>query len=367
MVTNRNNQALHSDLAIPPGEYLEEVITELGMTKDELSKRLNRPAPKLSAIFKGEKAITPDTALQLEKVLGVPAHIWSGLEAEYRLVLAKTRALQEQKQLKDETPFITLFCYPELVRHGIVAKKTRPIDKVLELQDFFGVTSLKTVCELNRYKPAFRSGKHRRSPEAVAAWLRIGELHAQKARCNPFNRDSLIGTLKSIRSMTQQSPENFEKDLFKLLANCGVALVIFPHFPKTYAHGATFWLGRDKAVVMMTIRYKWADIFWFNLFHEIGHILKHKRRLVILEGESDDPEYLKMEDEANRFAAEVLIPSSMYTKFIQKGRFYKDDIGAFAAHLEVSPGIVVGRLQNDGYIDRSWHNGLRTKFAWKTN
>ena len=367
MVTDLNNKALHSDLAIAPGEYLEEVIAELGMTKDELSKRLNRPAPKLSAIFKGEKAITPDTALQLEKVVGVPAHIWNGLEAEYRLVQAKNRALQEQKQLKDEIRFITLFCYAELVKTGIVAKKTRPIDKVLELQNFFGVTSLKTVCELNRYQPAFKSGKHPHSPEAVAAWLRVGELQAQKTHCNPFNRESLVGTLKTIRSMTQHSPEKFENDLFKLLANCGVALVIFTHLPKTYAHGATFWLGRDKAVVMMTIRYKWADIFWFTLFHEIGHILNHKRRLVILEGDIDDPEYLKMEDEANRFAAEVLIPSSKYTNFIGKNRFFKDDIGAFAAHLEVSPGIVVGRLQNDGYIRRSWHNGLRTKFEWKTD
>jgi Zn-dependent peptidase ImmA (M78 family) len=74
-----------------------------------------------------------------------------------------------------------------------------------------------------------------------------------------------------------------------------------------------------------------------------------------------------MEDEANRFAAEVLVPSSMYNKFLQKDRFYKDDIRAFAAHLGGLPGIVVSRLQNDGYIARSWHNGLRDRFAWKKN
>ena len=87
MMTDRS---VHSDLAVPPGEYLEEVLEELGMTKDELAKRMDRPAPKLSAIFKGEKAITPDTALRLERGLGVPAHIWIGLESEYRLALART-------------------------------------------------------------------------------------------------------------------------------------------------------------------------------------------------------------------------------------------------------------------------------------
>lgn len=79
---------IYSDLPIPPGEYLEEVIAELGMSKDELAKRMNRPAAKLSAIFGGEKAITPETALQLERVVGVPAYIWTGLEAEYQLTLS---------------------------------------------------------------------------------------------------------------------------------------------------------------------------------------------------------------------------------------------------------------------------------------
>ena len=68
----------------PLGITSKEVIGEFGMTKDELA---TRTASKLSLIFKGEKAITADTALQLEKVVGVPAHIWLGLESEYRLSL----------------------------------------------------------------------------------------------------------------------------------------------------------------------------------------------------------------------------------------------------------------------------------------
>ncbi len=50
-------EEVQSDLAIPPGEYLEEVIAELGMTKTELAKRMNRSAPNLSAMFTGAKAI----------------------------------------------------------------------------------------------------------------------------------------------------------------------------------------------------------------------------------------------------------------------------------------------------------------------
>jgi HTH-type transcriptional regulator / antitoxin HigA len=84
-------QGLHSDLAIPPSEYLEEGLVDLGITKDELVLRKNRPAHNIRAIFRRQKAITPDTALQLERVFGVPAHIWTGLVSEYRLTLARSR------------------------------------------------------------------------------------------------------------------------------------------------------------------------------------------------------------------------------------------------------------------------------------
>lgn len=84
-------KSAHSDLAIPPGEYLEEVIAELNMSKDELARDMGRTASTLGDVFAGTEAITDGTALHLEKVTGVPAHIWLGLEAEYRHGLARKR------------------------------------------------------------------------------------------------------------------------------------------------------------------------------------------------------------------------------------------------------------------------------------
>jgi len=361
------NQEIYSDIAIPPGEYLEEVIEDLGMTKDELSKRMNRPAPKLSAIFKGDKAITPDTALKLEKVVGVPAHIWTGLEGEYRLALARSHHEKEQKHLKKESLLVKRFPYADLVKLGVVAKKTRPRDKAIELQRFFGVASLNTVLSLRRYEAAFRAGRPERSPEAVAAWLRIGELQAQRMRCASFQKRRLKDSLESVRTMTLQSPEDFQKNLHQLLADSGVALVICPHLPGTYAHGATFWLNRNKAVVMMTLRYKWADVFWFSLFHELGHILLHNRQAVILEGKDADSTRKKLEKEADQFAADTLILPGAYKTFLKASRFYSEDIERFARKVGISPGIVVGRLQKEGLIRPSWHNSLRKRFEWKSS
>lgn len=362
------DQNIHSDIAIPPGEYLEEVLVALGMTKNELAKRLDRPAPKLSAIFKGRKAITPETALRLEKVVGVPAHIWTGLESEYRLALARMEEEKEQEQLKVESKFVTLYRYAELVKMGVIKKFTRPVDKVSALQHFFGVNSLTSIPDLKRYQPAFRKGRKAtkgNNPEAIASWLRMGEKAAAQIHCAPFNAGALKKAVGRILTMTRQSPEDFQDALQDILADCGVALIICPHMPSTGIHGATFWMGFDKAVIMMTIRYKWADIFWFSLFHELGHVLLHGRKAVVLEGENGDAQSKKKEVQADRYAANILIPPKAYKEFLNAGNYYPNDIQHFADHLGIAPGIVVGRLQNDCRIEPSWHNDLREHFEWR--
>jgi len=361
-------QDIHSDLAIPPGEYLEEVLVELGMTKDELAKRMDRPAPKLSAIFKGRKAITPETALRLEKVVGVPAPIWTGLESEYRLALARIQEKKEQAQLKAESKFVTLYRYAELVKMGVVEKFTRPVDKVLALQHFFGVTSLIAIPNLKRYQLAFRTGRKitkGSSSEGVASWLRMGERAAAQIHCAPFNSEALEKAVDKIRAMTRQSPDHFQDALKKNLADCGVALVICQHMRSTGIHGATFWMGSDKAVVMMTIRYRWADIFWFSLYHELGHVLLHGRNTVVLEGRNGDAQSEKREVQADKYAADILIPLKKYKEFINRGSYFPEDIQGFAERIGIAPGIVVGRLQNDGLLEPSWHNDLRERFEWR--
>lgn len=352
-----------SNLPVPPGEYLEEVLEGLGMSKSELATRMGRPLGKLSAIFKGTKAVTPDTALQLERVTGVPAHIWTGLETDYRLAQARQREELREEQCKAETPFVTLFCYNELKKLHLVPAYTRAVDKVKALQEFFGVMSLNDVLGLPRYQVAFRhkaKEESERSQGAIAAWLRVGETRAREMECAPFNADRLKDSLDDLRVMTRQAPDQFYGPLKKILADAGVALVACPHFPKTKAHGATFFLTDEKAVLMVTLRYSWADIFWFSLFHEIGHILLHGKKEVILEG----AEKTKKEDEADTFARNCLIAPERWKSFILRERFDNEGVVRFAKKEGVSSGIIVGRLQYENYLEQSWLNELRSRYVF---
>jgi HTH-type transcriptional regulator/antitoxin HigA len=352
-----------SDLAIPPGEYLEEVLDELNITQSDLAKRMGRPAQAISEIVKGSKAITPETAVQLEQVLGVPAQLWASLEAEFRLILAKQDYL---KEVEKEAESVKGFPYSDLVKLGLVAKTGKTLEKVTELRRFFGVSSLSNIPSVKAYQPAFRrDARNTVSHEALAAWLRVGQMAAEKAEVPKYDKKALRDALPTLRSMTNnEEPNALIADVRALLASCGVVLVLVPAFKGTAATGATFWHSSDKAVIMMSLRGSWADIFWFSLFHEIAHILLHDKRVTFLEDHSKDPAHAKQEAEADAFAQITLIPEKNYREFLGLGRFDSLSVKHFAESVGIHPGIVTGRLHHDKKLPYTCHFH-RIRYKWQ--
>jgi addiction module HigA family antidote len=347
------------DIAIPPGELLAETLETLDLSQAELARRAGRPAQAINEIIRGTKEITPETALQFERVLGVPAHVWTRLEADYRHNKAR---LEDQARLKHELPLAARYPYPALAAHGWVRKTRDTLEQLEELLRFFGVVSLKQVPTIEA--AAFRRSRRvNASPQALAAWLRQGEREGQSIRVARFSAPKVRATLPELRALTRCSPEEFEPRLRRLLSNAGVALVLLPHLSGTGAHGATRWLNPDKALVQMTIRYRWADVFWFSLFHEIGHLLLHDRNSVFIEDKDEEEPHL--EQEADRFAADELIPPASFQVFIKRSdRRTQAAVVEFAQEIGVDPSIVIGRLHHEGHLPHSHLNNLRSRFSW---
>jgi HTH-type transcriptional regulator/antitoxin HigA len=236
------------------------------------------------------------------------------------------------------------------------------LEKVRNLLQFFEAGSCEAV--KNMYADALHrvSGTHSPSWQSLAAWLRGGERIAAGIEVAPYDPSCLMRSLDTVRRMTRSQPDQFCGELRDLLASCGVALVFVPHLPNTYAHGATRWLSPSKALVQLSLRGRWADIFWFSLFHELGHILRHGKRqmFVELEDGSNTPE----EEEADRFAADALLPAAAYRVFVRDRSFSEGSIREFARIAEVHPGIVVGRLQHEGKLGHAQLNGLRERYVF---
>ena len=196
---------VYSDLPIPPGEVLEEELEARGMTQKELAARLGRPAQAINEIIRAKKAITPDTAIGLGKVLGIDARFWTSLETDYRMALARRR---EQDMLADNVQWLTITrsrtCSREV---GYRPGRDRP-SRLKALMSFLGVA----VAEPQAFQKAvgFRiteAAQQRVSLGALAAWLRKGELDAQKVSTADYDEDAFTEALSRIRSMTAQPPD----------------------------------------------------------------------------------------------------------------------------------------------------------------
>ncbi len=351
------------DYVSPPGETLLETIEEQGLSQAELAERMGRPKKTVNEIIQGKASITSETALQLERVLGVPSGFWINREQQYRQYQTE---LAERIRLSKKVAWLHKFPVKVMIERGWIKSCNDEVGQLRELLNFFGVASPKTwsVIWSNpsatfRKTPAFQS-----NIEDVSAWLRRGEIEAQDIHCQPYSTKTFRQVLVDIRPLTLQSPQDFVPTLIHLCAGAGVAVVFVPQLPKSRVSGATRWLTPTKALIQLSLRYKTNDHLWFTFFHEAGHILEHGKRDVFLEVNGMDNE---KEQEANEFAASTLIPSDALTDFLnrpRRGRLSKKLIQDFATEIGIAPGIVVGQLQHGGHLPYSNCNVLKQKLEW---
>jgi HTH-type transcriptional regulator / antitoxin HigA len=353
------------DSVSPPGETLLETLEALGMSQTDLANRMGRPLKTTNEIIKGKTAITPETALQLEKVLSVPARFWLNREQQYRESLARQA---ERENLGTQLDWLDQIPVSELAQRNLIEWCEDRVQLLRNVLTFFGVASPREWHEV-WFNPnvAFRKTlAYISEPGAVAAWLREGELQAQGIHCEPFDGDRFRAALQQIRSLTVEPPEVFKLQMRALCAGSGVAVTLVKQFDQSKVSGATRWLTPDKALLQLSLRYKTNDHFWFSFFHESGHILIHGKRDVFLEDGCEDESAKRKEEEADKFARDFLIDVDSYGAFVQKTKphFSKDKIRSFAAEQGVAPGIVVGRLQHDQHIPYANCNELKQRFEW---
>ncbi len=356
----KNINQFKPDYAVPPGETLLETLEAIGMSQAELAERTGRPKKTINEIIKGKTAIIPETALQFERVLGIPAGFWNNLERNYQETLAR---INEQKNLERQIDWLKKMPLNALIKTGWVKKRSDKVQQLQEVLNFFGIASPEQwESGWRSAQVSYRTSKvFSNDPYAVASWLRMGELTARNISCNPFEASKFRNALLSVRQLTVKPPEHFQREVIRLCADAGVAVAFVPEIPKIRASGATWWMNPHKAVIQLCLRYKTDDQLWFSFFHEAGHILLHGKKEVFIE---DDSKNFK-EDEANKFASDFLIPPKQYKQFIQTGRYSKAAIQKFASEIGIAPGIIAGRLQHDDIILHSFCNDLKKRFKWK--
>ncbi len=195
------NNTLHAyepDYAVHPGEYLEEVLEARNIKKNELAERLCMSVKHISQIINQQALINADIALKLERVLGIPANIWSNMSADYELFKAREK---ESEELNKELDWINNFPLKDLKKLNFLPE-TRDKKKLLEsLLKFFRIPS---PDKFNDYYKTAMAVNFRKSKEFsdnmyhILSWIRAGEIFAEKTETSAYDRNFFKLNLKKI-------------------------------------------------------------------------------------------------------------------------------------------------------------------------
>jgi addiction module HigA family antidote len=357
MTTKR--YAYEPDYAVPPGATLDETIQSLGMDQRELAVRTGLTPKTINLIINGKAPITHETAVLLERVTGLPARTWNNLESNYREQLAK---LEERKRLERDLAWLEEIPADELIRRKAIAPQKEKRDLLAAALSFFGVSSPAAWRKFWQCpRAAFRkSACFKGYPGPTAAWLRLGELEAQRIPCRPYDKEEFTKVLQHARGLSCRPIEDARKELVGPCAEVGVAVVFVPELTGCPASGVSRWLTPQKALIQLSLRYKTDDHLWFSFFHEAGHVLNDPKKDVFIDYGSQPED--DREKQANTFARNWLIPPTHASRL--GSLTSKADVERFANALGIAPGIVVGRLQHDGVIPYSHMNALKRHLKW---
>jgi HTH-type transcriptional regulator/antitoxin HigA len=358
-ITTDSSKSFRPDYVVPPGETISDLLDEHEMTQTALASRLGVSTKHVNQVIKGAASISAELALGLEKVFGVSAAFWLSRESLHQARVARE---DERRMLVTSVEWAQRFPIPELTRRGHLPRTAKGPDLVTALLEFFGIASPK---QWRAPAVSFRkSAKFESDLYALSAWLRVGELRAGEIGTEAYDADRFLGALERVRSLTRLEPSEWQEQLVETCARAGVAVAIVDAFSDARANGATHWVSPSKALIQLSLRGKWEDIFWFTFFHEAAHVLLHRKKELFVEAASGtgsdlQEEGVKFESEADRFASRTLIPPHYERQLPQLSL---NDVPRFAEEIGVAPAIVIGRMQHEKFIPFNRGNHFRRRF-----
>lgn len=345
-----------------PGDSLVAAMRRRGLTIAEVAERLPGGREQLRGYLAGSIPIDKVTAATLAEVVGGSSEFWLQRQENYERDLERATAAVSEE---DMSAWLSAIPLPGAKLRGRVKDDRRRTELRRRLA-FFGVGTMGAwerrygrdrEATQFRTSPAFAS-----SDGAVSLWLRQGELEASLTDTATWAPDALRKRLAEIVGLSRISkPSRFLARLKEILADVGVALVVLRTPSQCRASGASRLIRPDKAMILLSFRYRSDDQFWFTVLHEIAHLLLHGDRAFVDEDNTPVDDY---EREANEFAASLIVPPQFWARFEELEPRH-EDITRFAVSVGAGVGLILGQLQHCGRVPRDRMNFLRRHWTWK--
>ncbi len=294
----------------------------------------------VNEIVLGKRAVTAETAQEIGAALGTSAQLWMNLETSYRL----SRLAPVEERISREAALRERFPVHELRKRAWI-RETKDYEELeATVLAYFG---LKSVFDPFRFAHAARRNYGEDLSSRQVAWLIRVQQMAAVLHVSAYSSDKLrSATLQLERLMTE--PEEIQH-VPRILAECGVRLVIVEPIPGSQIQGVCFWINDGKSpVIGLTLKGDQIDKFWFDLWHEITHVLREDGKDEPVLDDFDNPsDEAESERAANEGAAHHCVPRPAMRDFIARHNpmFSERSLIGFARLMKRHPGIVAGQLQ----------------------
>ena len=338
-------------------------MNRTGVTPHDLSRHFNGGLATLREILDGAAAIDVEKAEVLSEHLGGTIEFWLTRQSDYEQALIQ---IAERLEGSEAEEWMAQVSAPGSKPRGRLSDAR----KRHELRRRMAYYAVGTLRAWNfrygrlRQETRFRTAVSYSSPDGpLSLWLRQGELEADLVTTCSWDPEKLQENIAAIRRLSKISrPTRFFPKLQELCAQAGVALVAVRAPRGCRVSGASRLIGPEKAMIVVSFRYRSDDHFWFTLFHEIGHLLLHQGMTFVDDDRTDaENDY---EWQANRFASSCIIPPLREAEF-ENLTADRDSVIRFSVSVDIAPGLTVGQMQHRRLIGYNQLNSLKRHWRWE--
>jgi HTH-type transcriptional regulator / antitoxin HigA len=327
---------------LSPAMALQIELTKRGWNQTEFADIIGRPGRLVSEILSSKRSITPETAKEFAAALNTTPQYWIELEASYQLSKLAPVSVDvgRKARLRERFP----------VREMIKRNWIRNSDKHDELESFvlkfFNISNLDDQVVFDH---AARRNYSNALTSSQEAWLfRVHQL-ASALNVPKYSETRLREGLSRLELLMTE-PEEI-RHVPTILSECGVRFIVVEPIPGSRIDGVCFWIDKNRSpIIGLSLKGgDQIDRFWFNLRHEIEHVLRGDGRDAAIIDTFEDAPLVESEAEmaANIAAADFCVPVAKMKDFYARHHpiYTEKSLIGFSKIVRRHPGIVAGQLQ----------------------
>ncbi|HEX7662681.1 MAG TPA: HigA family addiction module antitoxin [Pseudonocardiaceae bacterium] len=357
-----------TNYAVAPGEYLEEWIEDQGLSQQQVADRMGCSRKQVNELVNGRAPVTADTAIRLQRVVGIPADSWMRYEAVYRADLAR---IKDQENLASHVDEIDSSAVTYLRSLGATrATKAKPGVLVSDFLTFHRCGTWESYVHLHEEAStgdyalaALKDSGAAIDRTVLTTWLRAAELAEpfERGRGFDYDADRLRGALPHLRARAATPDSAMLRDIANMLADVGVVFMVVEPPKRFPLLGMTRWIDKRVPVIQQTGRWVKDGFVIWTLFHELGHVLNDPRGEMFLEYKTEKKRASAAEKSANTFALNVLFGAAGLKPF--EGLSRDREIADAARRLGIAPGLAVHQMHRRRLLDYKFGNKLCVDLA----